>query len=252
MNKILSIITPTFNCSKFLEQSINSVIAQQSKDEFEYIIIDGNSDDGTVDIIKKYESEIDYWISEPDRGQASALNKAIKISSGKYILWLNGDDYLCDGIVPCIIDSLKKLNEYETIYGDIISIDQFGNRYLTTYEPDRLNFEYLLNINSSILTNSTVYPKSIFYDTGFFLESLHYAFDYELYLRLVKNYRLIHLEKPVVTFRLHENSKTAKYPYKFDLEVLKISRSYGGRFFSANTSYRIYRLLSYLRKSILG
>ena len=95
MNKLpkISIITPCFNAAQYIEQTILSIVNQEY-DNLEYIIIDGGSSDGTVDIIKKYQDKITYWISEPDKGQSDAINKGIAIATGEVFNWVNGDDYL--------------------------------------------------------------------------------------------------------------------------------------------------------------
>ena len=94
----ISIITPCFNAAQYIEQTILSIINQDYAN-LEYIIIDGGSTDGTVDIIKKYENKISYWISEPDKGQSDAINKGIAVASGDVFNWVNADDYLEDGVL---------------------------------------------------------------------------------------------------------------------------------------------------------
>ncbi len=101
INPKISIITPCYNAVKYIEQTILSII-NQDYDNLEYIIIDGGSTDGTVDIIKKYEDKITYWISEPDKGQSEAINKGIKVSTGDVFNWINADDYLEEGILKVI------------------------------------------------------------------------------------------------------------------------------------------------------
>jgi glycosyltransferase involved in cell wall biosynthesis len=88
----ISIIIPTFNQGNFIEETILSIIDQDFKN-FEIIIIDGGSNDGTLDIVKKYESAISFWISEPDTGQSNAINKGLKKVTGEIVTWLNSDDY---------------------------------------------------------------------------------------------------------------------------------------------------------------
>ena len=94
-SKLFTVITPVFNGATYIEQTIKSIINQKFKN-FEYIVVDGVSTDGTQEIIKQYTSKIDKFISEKDEGMYDAIDKAIKISSGKYILWINSDDILVD------------------------------------------------------------------------------------------------------------------------------------------------------------
>lgn len=96
MHTKLSVITPSYNQADFLERTIKSIIGQ-GYPNLEYIIIDGGSTDGSVDIIKKYQDKIHYWVSEKDQGQSNAINKGIKIASGEWIGWQNSDDIYYDG-----------------------------------------------------------------------------------------------------------------------------------------------------------
>ena len=109
VNPKISIITPCFNAALYIEQTILSII-NQDYDNLEYIIIDGGSTDGTIDIIKKYENKIAYWISEPDNGQSEAINKGIAVSTGDVFNWVNGDDYLEVGVLKLVGEYFQKSN----------------------------------------------------------------------------------------------------------------------------------------------
>ena len=114
---ILSIITPVYNCVEFIEYAILSVINQKI-DNLEYIIIDGGSTDGTVEIIKKYEKYITYWESTPDRGQTHALNKGFERATGVFRGWLNADEEYTPGALEIIIEVIKKNKHIDLIYGN--------------------------------------------------------------------------------------------------------------------------------------
>ena len=105
-NSKISIITPCFNAAQYIEQTILSII-NQDYDNIEYIIIDGGSTDGTLDIIKKYEDKIAYWVTEPDRGQSDAINKGIAVATGDVFNWINADDYLEDGVLKQVANHFE-------------------------------------------------------------------------------------------------------------------------------------------------
>ena len=124
---LLSIITVTFNASQWLERTVQSIISQSSP-HVEYIIIDGNSTDGTLDIIKKYQSSIAHWVSEPDKGLYDAMNKGLKLASGDYVWFLNaGDALYSDDTIQEIVNTLGDGNLPDIIYGETQIVDEQGN-----------------------------------------------------------------------------------------------------------------------------
>lgn len=177
----ISIITVCYNAFNTLENTILSVI-NQDYGNIEYIIIDGGSTDGTVNIIKKYESQITYWISEPDKGIYDAMNKGIKIASGNWINFMNaGDTFIDNNILSRI--GFDKLNEnISYIYGDNLDLHQNGN--LTYYKA-----KYHTNVNKGIFCChqssfvSTKNKELLFFDTRYKISA-----DYNQQLSLYKIY----------------------------------------------------------------
>ncbi|MBE0687714.1 MAG: glycosyltransferase, partial [Anaerolineaceae bacterium] len=126
MNKpLISIITPSYNQSDYLEKAMVSVL-NQDYPNLEYIIVDGNSTDGSQDIIKKYANRLAWWVSEKDNGQADAFNKGLMHAGGKYIGWLNSDDLYLDGVVSEAIELLESNPEIVFVFGDVQSINEIG------------------------------------------------------------------------------------------------------------------------------
>ena len=139
---LISIITVVYNGEKYLEQTINSVINQTYKN-IEYIIIDGGSTDGTLDIIKQYEQHIAYWISEPDKGQSDALNKGIKKANGQVLGWLNADDYLLPNALKKFIHFYNNNNNYDFYYANYQWVNEHGI-LLKIIKPYK-RYSYLFN-----------------------------------------------------------------------------------------------------------
>lgn len=173
---LITIITVVLNGADYLEKSIESVINQTYKN-VEYIIIDGGSTDGTLDIIKKYVNHIDYWVSEPDNGIYDAMNKGIKLASGKWLFFLGSDDRLR------FFDTLENIKKYlkedlYLIFGEI----GFVNKKNTV--KSKLNFKTLLH--------NTIHHQSAFYNIKLFTDwkydsSFNLIADYELNLKIYLN-----------------------------------------------------------------
>jgi glycosyltransferase involved in cell wall biosynthesis len=119
---LVSIITPSFNQGRFLDQTIRSVLTQDYQ-PIEYIIIDGGSTDGTVEIIKQYESRLGYWVSERDKGQTEAINKGFAQAKGEILAWINSDDVYYPGAVSAAVETLSRNPDIGLVYGDLDFID---------------------------------------------------------------------------------------------------------------------------------
>ena len=119
----ISIVTPSLNQAKFLEKTIQSVLAQNYSD-LEYIIIDGGSTDGSVEIIKKYQDKIAYWVSEKDRGQSHGINKGFALATGDIFAWLNSDDTYMPGALHTVAEYFSKDSDLDFLYGDVNLINE--------------------------------------------------------------------------------------------------------------------------------
>jgi glycosyltransferase involved in cell wall biosynthesis len=170
----LSIITINLNNKKGLLRTITSVVEQTFQD-FEYIIIDGGSKDGSVDIIKQYSHKINYWVSEPDSGVYIAMNKGIKKATGKYCLFLNSGDNLVDTEVLRKVFAFQK--DKDILYGDVF----FGKRKVSF--PQQLDLAYF--IKSSLGHPSTFIKRDLFDKIGYYNESLKIVADWEFFLNAI-------------------------------------------------------------------
>ena len=177
----LSIITINFNNKDGLQKTINSVI-QQSFKEYEWIIIDGGSSDGSEDVIKTYQSHFSFWCSEPDKGIYNAINKGLSCAAGDYIQFLNSGDWLYDST------SLEKVfaqidGKYDIYYGDMVQVNDGGKLNPITY-PDELGFLFFPYNN--ICHQATFYKRSLF-DNNLYDESFCIVSDWAMNLKLLFN-----------------------------------------------------------------
>jgi glycosyltransferase involved in cell wall biosynthesis len=209
----LSIITINKNNAAGLEKTIQSVVAQ-TFDDFEYIVIDGNSNDGSVEIIKKYADNLDYWVSENDSGVYNAMNKGIREARGDYCLFLNSGDIL---ISPRTLQ-----NVFEEIDGsvDIYYSDCKNNDNSYDKNPDHLDITTLIakNINHQ---NSLI-RRSLFIKHGFYNENLRYVSDWEFWLKELWLYKtqFMHIKTNISVYDLHGISSTDSIGREFEKETV--------------------------------
>jgi len=172
----ISVVTVAFNSSDFLEQTIQSVL-NQTYNNIEYIIIDGASTDGSVEIINRYDDAIDYWVSESDKGIAHAMNKGIKASSGDYILFLHADDYFLNEQV------VQTAVSYMNSKPDIAAFNIVFQKQDIEFECKSRGFNYWLNFKTGLYHQGVFCSRAVFKKLGGFDESYKIAMDYEFWLR---------------------------------------------------------------------
>ena len=172
----ITIVTITYNSERYLEQTITSVI-EQTYTNREYIVVDGNSSDGTLDIIKKYESEIDNWISEPDNGIADAMNKGIDLATGDYILFLHSDDYLVNSSV------LERASEYLGDRFDIFFFQVLHDITGQNQVSSNRSLGWLTNFKMGSCHQGQLCSRKLFQRIGKFDTSFKIDMDYDLILR---------------------------------------------------------------------
>ena len=208
----ISIVTPSLNQGKFIEEAILSVL-NQDYPNFEYIIVDGGSEDETLCILKKYSSKTGKlrWISERDRGQSDALNKGLRMVTGDVIGWLNADDRYLPGCFQRVVKFFKENPEVDIVYGDYRFINEVGNIIKLRKEIDFnlfvLKYLHVLYIPST----ATFFRRRIIDDGNFLKDDYRYAMDYEFFLRIaLKGYRFAHIGEYLADFRWHPESKSTK------------------------------------------
>jgi len=174
----ISVITINLNNSKGLEKTIKSVLAQCNKD-YEYIVVDGGSSDGSVEVIKKYSDSITYWISEKDNGLYNAMNKGINVSNGEYCLFLNSGDCLCGDFALSYFTDLQ--NPEDIVYGDVY-IDRQDKKELAE-GPDDLSAAYFWK--NSLGHSSTFIKKTLFDQIGCYNESIKISSDHDFFFKAI-------------------------------------------------------------------
>lgn len=207
MSLKISIIVPSFNQGKYIEQTLFSVINQTYKN-FELIVIDGGSTDETLDVIKKYDNEIAYWISEKDRGQSEAINKGFKVATGQILAWLNSDDLYCNNTLEEISKLFSQNIDVDIVYGDVINFSENGKELYVQNKFELYDFFSRVSIHQP----GVFWRKSVIDEIGMLNESLHYCMDYDFWMKLFFNFKAIKVNTVFSRFREHEESKTNNNP----------------------------------------
>jgi len=222
----VSIVTPSYNQGPFIEETIRSVLLQGYPD-LEYVIVDGGSTDGSVEVIKRYERWLAYWVSEPDRGQAHALNKGLRRISGKVFTWLNSDDLL----LPNVLSGIRRhyLQHPDVLLAAPIQDFVDGSNEEWLVAPVDVVFRPLVEFWTGKAVwpiPGMFYPTDVFEKVGLFDEALRYLFDYDFLCRVTRVLQPSYLDEPVVRFRLQKSSKSLKEGHLFLLEMAQVSKRY--------------------------
>jgi len=227
---VISIITPTLNQVSYIEQTIQSVLTQDYPN-IEYIIVDGGSTDGTDKVIKKFRKKITY-IREKDNGQTNAINKGIKIASGEIVAYINSDDYYEPHVFGKVMQLFISHPKVMWVTGKCKIVNEKNRevrKMVTNYKNlflRHLRCKTSLEVVQFISQPATFWRRQVHREIGFFDESLHFAMDYDLWLRLYKAYDLYFLDECLANFRVHSHSKTAKDPKSQLMEELEVAKRY--------------------------
>lgn len=248
----ISIVTPSYNQGQYIEETILSVL-NQNYPNLEYIIIDGDSTDNTVEIIKKYEDRINYWISEKDRGQADAINKGFEKCTGEIIGWINSDDLYLEKVFYYTALTFLKKNKINIVVSSSISFIH-DTKYIHK-DFGRPISKYNLRFGGIIPSHTTFWRKNIHQPID---ENVHCAIDYELWMRILNPQEAKILNYFGGVFRYHETSKSTKkdlaYKEKWNQDLLYIFKKHMINFPSwwrkkifhyQTQTYRLFRKIIY-------
>lgn len=216
----ITVVTPSFNQAAFLERTIQSVL-DQSYPNLEYFVIDGGSTDGSVDIIRKYQDRISWWVSERDEGQAQAINKGLRRATGDWVAWQNSDDIYYAGAFHELAAAVIRHPGASLIIGDVMLIDEQDTsfremRYITP-SYNALRAEGMLLTNQAAFWRRSTQEK-----VGLLDENLHCSFDYEWFLRLMRYGEGAHVAKIWGALRYHEATKSSTQSEVFTQESQRI------------------------------
>lgn len=228
----ISIVTPSFNQGCFIKQTIDSIL-NQNYPNLEYIVMDGGSNDGTVDILKSYGNRI-IWKSEKDKGQSDAINKGMTMATGEILGYINSDDLYTGNCFFKINDFFLTNPKIRWAYGKCRIIDEHNRevrKLITAYKNfwmRRYSYNKLLSINF-INQPATFWRREIMEEFGLFNENEHLVMDYEYWLRIGKDFSPGIIESYLAEFRMYSQSKSSQQFRKQFLDEIRLARNFSNK-----------------------
>ncbi len=227
---LVSVITPSFNQASFLEATIRSVL-DQDYPRLEYIVIDGGSADGSLEIIKRYADRLAYWVSEPDAGQTEAINKGFARARGEILAWLNSDDLYLPGAVGEAVAFLQTHPEVGMVYGDAVYIDHRGEQ-IGRFPAAQTDLRRLRRGYVHIPQQAAFLRARLWRMVGPLDPSFYFAMDYDLGVRIAEISPLRYHPRTWAAFRLHGEAKTLAQADRCWPEMIRVHQRLGGSVFS--------------------
>ncbi|MGF1534727.1 MAG: glycosyltransferase family 2 protein [Bernardetiaceae bacterium] len=208
----ITLVTPSFNQGEFLEETIDSILSQ-GYPRLEYIVIDGGSTDDSLRILKKHHAHLSYWVSEPDRGQSHALNKGFARATGDILTWICSDDLLKPDALRTAADHMQENPEIGVIHGGCTLLEA-GQETRTTFgNAEHWPHNYFTYM--AFPQPAAFFRRTLWQAVGPLDESLHYAMDYDLFLRMRLQADFLPVQEVFAVYRLHPQSKTVSQQEKF-------------------------------------
>lgn len=232
---LVTIVTPSFNQAPFIRATIESVL-DQDYPAIEYIIQDGGSTDGALDVIREYGDRVD-WISEPDRGQSDAINRGFRRAHGDIVAWVNSDDVLLPRAVSAVVEQFVADPCLALVYGDGLIIDVAGEVISEISLPEPNLWELVHLSNQIALGPAAFFRRSALASVGLVDETLRWVMDYDLFIRLSLRYPVAHVAEPIASVRVYEDTLSKSGGMVRYHELMSMLRRYSAKRYPPAAAY---------------
>ncbi|MBM3810161.1 MAG: glycosyltransferase [Acidimicrobiia bacterium] len=221
---LVTIVTPSFNMARFLEETIESVLSQDYP-HIDYIVVDGGSTDGTQDLLRRHEHRL-RWISEKDDGQADAINKGFRMARGEIFAYLNADDTYLPGAISSAVSRLEAEPSVGVVYGEAWYVREDGS-IIRRYPTDPYDYGQLGSL-CYICQPASFIRSAVFAEAGMMDTKLHLTLDYDLWLRISQRHRMLKIDEYLATSRMYADNKTLGRRVETFREVVQITKRHRG------------------------
>lgn len=215
----ISIITPSFDQKPFIEETIRSVLLQDYPN-LEYIVMDGGSTDGSAEIIRAYAPWLDFWVSEPDHGQADAINRGLSRATGEIVAWLNSDDTYATGTLASVAHAVLDDPTAALVFGNCNIVDE-ETRVLEVIRPGQADLARVLLANP-IPQPAAFFRRQVLDRVGCLDVNFRYALDHEFWVRITREFHIKYIPQTLANFRMHRGSKSVSQLEGFLPEYITI------------------------------